>query len=171
MARNLISHFELRRLLHYDADTGVFTWKLDVNSRARAGQVAGNLEKSGYVRIRINKVVYSAHRLAWFYHYGTWPKDRIDHKDGNESNNSILNLRVASNSQNMRNASAPSSNKSGVRGVYWNKSLEKWHAQIQIHGKKFHIGYFDSISAAKEARALAAIKKHGDFASELRGLV
>ena len=129
----------------------------------RRNIVLQQMAKAGYITTS-DYDKYVEEPLSVNYH-------RIDHKDGNESNNSILNLRVASNSQNMRNASTPSSNKSGVRGVYWNKSLEKWHAQIQIHGKKFHIGYFDSISAAKEARALAAIKKHGDFASELRGLV
>ena len=44
------------------------------------------------------------HRVIWYYFNGDIPDDKqIDHIDGNKLNNSILNLRCVSPSQNMRN--------------------------------------------------------------------
>lgn len=48
-----------------------------------------------------------------------------------------------------------SNNKSGVRGVCWDKSRNKWKAEIKFKGKKIYLGRFenkkDAIAARKEA--------------------
>lgn len=45
--------------------------------------------------------------------------------------------------------------KSGVKGVYWVKSRNKWLVRIMVAGKNHHIGYFEDKAAAVEARKKA----------------
>lgn len=52
----------------------------------------------------------------------------------------------------MRQFGLRSDNKSGYKGVYWRKDIQKWQAYILIKGKpRVHIGYF--ITAEEAARA------------------
>lgn len=69
-----------------------------------SGDVAGYVTPDGYVRIGIEGVSYSAHRLIWRMHHPRGPMPFIiDHADGNRSNNDIQNLRKATHSENMYN--------------------------------------------------------------------
>ena len=69
-----LSYEELVRQLDYNYLTGIFIWKI-----AKRGHKAGSLNEDGYIHIWIDNESYKAHRLAWFYYYGYWPKDEIDH--------------------------------------------------------------------------------------------
>lgn len=99
----------LKELLHYDPETGVFTWAAHPPLGHSVGDVAGKASTRGYVHIcfskklRMTRSIYSAHRLAWLYVYGAWPLQDIDHIDQNKSNNALANLRDVSRSQNCRN--------------------------------------------------------------------
>ncbi|MEK9720323.1 MAG: HNH endonuclease, partial [Quisquiliibacterium sp.] len=66
-------------ILDYDFETGIFRWKKTMRASAWAGDVAGDVKPNGYIRIYFDGRGYYAHRLAWFYFYGTWPKGDIDH--------------------------------------------------------------------------------------------
>lgn len=90
--------------------------------------------------------------------------DQIDHKDGNPRNNQLLNLRPATNTQNQMNSKIQSNNKSGYKGVYWCKLMQKWKARIQVNGKRIHLGYFDDPKEAHEAYCTAADQYFGEFA-------
>lgn len=59
----MITIEDLRNHLDYDADSGVFYWKIKVSRKTKVGGIAGSVN-SGYVRIVINKARYMAHRLA-----------------------------------------------------------------------------------------------------------
>jgi hypothetical protein len=54
-------------------------------------------------------------------------------------------------------------NKSGIIGVCWNKREEKWVAQIMLNNKNIHLGRFDDLEEACEARKEAEIKYFGEF--------
>ena len=69
----------LRNLLSYDAETGIFTWIGKPNGRVAHGAQAGTFLPDGYVRIKLRRKLYLAHRLAWFYVHGVWPENEIDH--------------------------------------------------------------------------------------------
>jgi hypothetical protein len=69
----------LKHLLHYNPDTGVFTWVQRASKSVRVGNSAGSKNKSGYIDIRIDKSLHKAHRLAWLYIYGVCPNGKIDH--------------------------------------------------------------------------------------------
>ena len=125
----------------------------------RAGTVAGCVDtSSGYRVIRINGVMYRAHRLIWLWHYGKFPANQIDHIDGNKLNNDIKNLRDVTNQENHKNQPKRSDNKSGCTGVRWNSNANKFRAEIRKDGKTIHLGYFDTLEEAVAARKAANIK-------------
>jgi hypothetical protein len=141
----------LRELLRYDPATGEFRWLQRVGNRS-AGSKAGGASGGGYWSLCVDYRLYSAHRLAWLYTHGIWPKDEIDHRDGNRANNAIANLRDVSRSVNMQNQKrAKRGSQSGVLGVYWSKQGRKWVAQIRVDRKLRHIGRFDSAETAHAA--------------------
>jgi hypothetical protein len=92
------------------------------------------------------------------------PEDlQVDHIDGNGLNNTRANLRTATSQQNRCNQRIRSNNKSGFKGVSWEKEYEKWKAQIKIHGKSKSLGLFVDIEDAIEAYAAASAQMHGEF--------
>ena len=154
----------LREVLRYDPLTGVFCWRVTRSPNARAGSIAGCINAQGYVKISIDRRIHSAHRLAWLYTHGVWPAGDIDHKDAVRSNNSIANLRPATDSENGANARRPSDNTSGFKGVCWNGQHKRWVARIKAHGRRVHIGYFDNPAIAHKAYVAKAVELFGDFA-------
>src|SRR5690349_21473726 len=92
----------LRDVLGYDPASGVFTWRRSIGPRALVGAVAGSINRNGYLYISIDRKLYLAQRLAWFYMTGMWPL-RVDHKDRCKTNNAWLNLREATRSENGHN--------------------------------------------------------------------
>lgn len=147
----------LRELLHYDPETGAWTWVDD-------GSPAGWLDTStGYHRVSIDGRSYYLHRLAWFWMTGTWVH-RIDHRDTVRSNNRWANLREATQSTNGANRSVSVKSALGVKGVSRCKTTGRYRADITVLGKRFNLGRFDTIEAASEAYALAAAEHFGEFA-------
>ena len=173
---DLVLQKRLKELLHYDPETGVFTWlRREGKSRAvsvfnsnYAGKVAGNIQtdSSGHKQISIyfDKKAHKAHRLAWLYVYGKMPKGIIDHINGDSLDNRIVNLREADDFQSAWNKGKPVTNKSGYKGVSLKKKSGKWVAQISYRGKKMFLGYHDTPEEAHKAYCEAAIKLHGEFA-------
>lgn len=158
----------LRELLSYDNQTGFFTWLVAKRSPCGSGAVntgdrAGSFGNKGYVYIGIDGVRYSAHRLAWLYMYDVWPAVEIDHRDRNPSNNAIDNLRLATRKQNNANIGASKNNKSGVKGVCFEKRRRKWRAVISVDGKQRHLGLFAKIDDARAAYVRAESEIYGQF--------
>ena len=146
--------------MNYDRKSGKFTWA----SGSRKGCIAGCLNSDGYRVIRIDGLLYYAHRLAWLYINGIWPKTRIDHENRNHDDNWIGNLREATNGQNAMNSRINSNNKSGFKGVSWAKSRGSWVSRIYFGSKLFHLGYFDSPKEAGIAYKKKAVELFGCFA-------
>src|SRR5574341_695331 len=90
--------------------------------------------------------------------------EQCDHIDCNPLNNCRSNLRLATQSQNNWNQRRNAVNKSGYKGVTWQKNRSKWAAYIKVHGKNRYLGLFDTAKEAYEARCKAALKYHGEFA-------
>jgi len=158
-----LPHSRLRELLYYDPSTGLFSWKESRGSKSR-GQEAGVFNDNGYVVIRVDKRLYAGHRLAWFYEFGEWPEEQIDHIDGNRGNNKIHNLRKASNKENSRNTALKSSNSSGYKGVSRCNRSGLWYASIKINGKTKSLGRHLTPEAAHTAYIKEAKLVFGEFA-------
>jgi hypothetical protein len=158
--------------VEYDSDTGLFYWNSPrANNKIQAGDVAGSLHPTGYVKLsfahegRTRSI--SAHRLAYYMSYGKLPKV-IDHANGNGSDNRIENLREATHQQNRMNARVRIDNASKVTGVYYRKDCDKWRAEICKDGNRTHLGFFKTKEEAIEARKEAEDELFGEFSSSNR---
>lgn len=160
----MITQAQLKELLSYDPETGVFTWNVSKNA-IKIGGIAGGLNSKGYWQIKINLKTYRAHRLSWLYMTGNWPEDQIDHINRNRSDNRFVNLREATQSQNQGNSKKYKDVSSVYRGACWHKRDKKWRVQIMVNGKKKWIGYFDQEEAAAAAYDWHATKVFGEFAN------
>lgn len=158
-----ISKEYLNELFEYR--DGMIFWKIKTGqAQQKIGDRAGSQKKDGYRNVCINRKLYKEHRVIWFMHYGetdSW----IDHKDRNPANNRIENLRLSTPGQNTHNQKMHRRNKSGFKGVSFNKAMSKWHARIYLDRKLNHLGFFDTVQEAHEAYKKAAIELHGEFAN------
>jgi len=160
----MLTQEELKRIIHYNPETGVFTNRLFRNPRALEGQVVGTVDGKGYLHTMIDKKIYRLHRLACLYMTGVVPK-YVDHKDRVRVNNAWNNLRSATCRDNSGNSGIPSHNTSGFRGVSRNSKSGKWHAQIKINGKQTYLGRFDTPGEAAVRYNEAAKEHFGEFAT------
>jgi hypothetical protein len=158
----MMTQNELKEYLNYNPDTGIFVWKKCYNKKLnKIGTIAGGINNKGYHRIQINNKSYSSHRLAYIYINGEIPnKLCIDHINGIKTDNRICNLRLATVKQNAFNVKKRINNKSGHKGVCWNKKEKKWYA----YASRKHIGCFDIKDDAINAYKIAIEKLHGEFA-------
>ena len=155
----------IKSKLRYDKDTGAFAWTQSRGS-VKAGDFAESVNSRGYARVKVDGVHYLAHRLAWAFVYGEFPKSDIDHANGIKTDNRIGNLRLATRSENQCNRGRHANNKSGFKGVNWNPSTKKWAARCMVNGKRKHIGYFDDAASAAVAYQQVAVSMHGAFYKE-----
>ena len=151
----------LKKNFLYDPMTGIFTRLTAYNNRNKVGEICGH-SSHGYILFTINYKLYQAHRLAWLYMYGYLPS-QIDHINGVRSDNRIINLRPASTSENAMNTGIRIDNKSGFKGVSWDKNKNKWQVKISFQGKQKHLGRFDTKEEASQKYQEFAIKSHGEF--------
>lgn len=163
LAVETLSVERLREVLDYDPETGVFTWKFRPEARKEwntryAGKEAGSVSR--YLNIRIGTITHQAHRLAWLHVYGIWPKDQIDHKDGDKLNNRLENLREVTNRVNDLNRALACNNTSGVSGAWWWETKGRWQARVHYLGKYHWLGLFTSLAEA-EAAIIAKRKEFG----------
>lgn len=147
----MINLDNLKNQLSYDEKTGIFKWKVSKKG-LRIGDVAGSKRQNGYIAIRIENQLIYAHRLAWFYIYGTWPLGEVDHIDCNRINNSKSNLRDVKPKINKQNLRLPKANNAcGFLGVHLDKRSNKYVSQLQVDGKQNWLGLFNTPEEAHQA--------------------
>jgi hypothetical protein len=144
--------------LSYDPETGIFVWTHPLSNRVKQGAVATYIDKDGYCGLRFNKKYYRAHRLAYWWLVGVWPK-AIDHINGDKQDNRFVNLRAASYQQNNQNKTKPrSDNTTGWLGVCFNAG--RYVAYIGHENKTYYLGRFISGEEAHQAYVLSKRKLH-----------
>lgn len=151
----MITQAELKEIVHYDAETGIFTctkrrgWGSGI---VEPGTIIGTIRKDGYLCFTLKAIVYLAHRVAFLYMEGYWPEYDVDHINGIKTDNRWCNLRHVSRSCNNQNAKAPKNSKSGITGVNFRKDRQKWYSRIWVNGKKYSLGFYDTKLDAALAR-------------------
>jgi hypothetical protein len=178
MPKPLPSPEMLRKLLRYEPETGKLFWRersADLfadgissaesrrsrwNTRYAGEEAFTAVNNHGYYQGTIFSAGYLSHRVIWAMANGEWPKDQIDHINGDRADNRLVNLRAVTHQENSMNQKMSCENTSGHTGVRWYKPLRKWNARIRVSGKYTHLGYFTSKDDAIAARKAAEIE-HG----------
>lgn len=157
----MITAEELRRILDYDPETGIFRWKQKICKKVTIGAIAGHVDRIwGYRRIRIKNRYYRASRLAFLYIYERWPIE-IDHINHQQDDDRIVNLREATRLENCRNMRGHVDNKSGFKGV--TQKRNKWRSTIRADGRQVYLGVYGTKEEAYAAYCEASKKYHGEF--------
>jgi hypothetical protein len=171
----------LHKLLHYNPETGLLTWKprtVDDFSNPRQFQAwkastfnpeagRGVLKADGrkcYKQLCINGTKYLVQRIVWTMFRGPIPDGYwIDHIDRDKWNNRIENLRLCDASQSSANRGRPKSRLKGLpRGV--GPVTGGYTSNISVRGKRIYLGFFRTPEEAGKAYENAAKKYHGEFA-------
>jgi hypothetical protein len=90
----------------YNEETGELTYK-NINKNKLKGAVAGYPTQRGWLRVKIEKLHFRVHRIAWKMYYGEDPPEglEIDHINRIRTDNRIKNLRAVTGKENRKNSS------------------------------------------------------------------
>jgi hypothetical protein len=124
-----------------------------------------HMDGAGYARTNVwrNNKKDSAPRMHRLILGNVDTKLHIDHINGDKLDNRKSNLRVLTCSQNAMNRGPQTNNSSGYKGVVYDRSRNKWKAEIGVNKKRIHLGRFDSAEEAALAYNQASFKYHGEF--------
>lgn len=159
----MITQEELKNIVIYDPDTGIFKYIKQTNPRALIGRIAGTKQKDGHLYLQYKKKRYQLHQLAFLYMEGSLPNE-VDHINRISNDNRWCNLRKCTRTQNSYNSSIRSNNTSGVKGISLNKRNGKWLVRMYINGKETFIGEYVDKEEAIRINKLYRNKYHGEFA-------
>lgn len=117
------------------------------------------IDKSGYVMtvdgIMMHILIMNPQEHKW-----------VDHIKHNKFDNRKTQLRLVTCTQNAINRKKQSNNTSGITGVYWNKNMQKWYAEIKFDKKRVFLGYYANFEDAVKARKEAEEKYFGEYSYE-----
>lgn len=103
------------------------------------------------------RVYYLMHRVLM----DAPPDMEVDHQDGDSLNNRRGNLRLCTHKKNRGNTRKHKDNKSGFKGVCWNKNAQKWQGSAM----GTYLGLFEDKEDAARAYDEAAKRIVGPFAN------
>ena len=148
-------HWRSRKLINFPDIRSFNTW----NARYAGKEAFTATSAKGYHVGSIDGKLYRGSRVIYKMMTGI-DANQIDHEDGNNQNNRWKNLRDVTGQQNQMNMKKASNNTSGTTGVSWNSSKKKWEAKIKSNQKTIHLGRFNDLQSAINARKIGE-KKYG----------
>lgn len=89
---------------------------------------------------------------------------QVDHINHNGLDNRRCNLRLATNQSNSFNRRPKLGGSSQYKGVYWDKSKDKWCVSYTLNGRSRKAGCFGDEKEAARAYDAAIREHHGSFA-------
>jgi hypothetical protein len=140
---------------------GVVKFFFDIEDYPLVCKYKWYLDKDGYVVCRKDNKACKLHRIIICDSLC-----KIDHINGNKTDNRKNNLRSVGNIENGINSKISINNRSGVKGVYWYQHNHKWGAKITINKKQIFLGLYDNKIDAIISRLLAEVEYFGDFAPQ-----
>jgi len=124
---------------------------VDRQDHAYLSSCSWRITRAGYVEGKLGGRVVLMHRVVMDLERGDGLE--VDHINRDKTDNRSANLRVVDHRQNGQNLPLFTTNTSGYRGVSWCRQRTKWRARVQMDGKGYHAGFYDSAAAAGEAAA------------------
>ena len=107
---------------------------------------------SGYGQFNAGRTPTQAHRFSYALAHGPIPKGKvIDHICRVPACVNPAHLRAVSPKQNAEHLALNTNNKSGVRGVSWCTTRNKWKACVKHNYRTLSVGYFHDLEEAKAA--------------------
>lgn len=151
---NDITQAYVKNMLHYDPETGIFTWTNCLRSDFN-GKEAGHIKSHSTIDyphrvIHISGVSVHASRLAWLYMTGEWPVNVIDHINRNQMDNSWDNLRDISVADNNRNLAIFKDNTTGYNGIRLIRGM--YNVRVRRDEILYNIGHYKTLDEALNAR-------------------
>lgn len=115
-------------------------------------EVKGSVDKNGYLKLIISIApckykYFRKHRFIIMAFKGESPL-KINHKDGDKTNNAISNLEYVTNQENQCHRRL---SEGKIVGVCWGKKERKWRAYIQVNKQWMHLGFYETKEEAKNA--------------------
>lgn len=153
-------HRQICEYLEYK-NGGVY-WKKDKGSRGKAGMRFGSFD-GRYRHGMFCGKMFREHQLVWFLHHGYIP-EYIDHVNNNPLDNSIDNLRIVSQKQNGMNSKKRKDNKTGCKGVIFDKARNQYRVEITVNKKRIYLGRYEDLELASLVADEARDLYHGKYA-------
>jgi hypothetical protein len=142
MNNAILTKARLDEVIVCDPENGTLVWK-------KTGKVAGCERKDGYLVVRVDGVLYFAHRLVWLHVHGEMPAMKTDHINGFRADNRISNLRDVTNSVNGQNQRKTRRlTRSSYLGVW--KNHNGWQAVITVDGQRYCLGTYKTPEQAHD---------------------
>lgn len=159
--------FILQRL-RVDLGAGRVYWRDATKFHRRlegreAGLPRSNRRGKKYWVVKINGLPYKRATLILAVATGEWPRDQVDHKNGDSLDDGAANLRAATALQNAWNHKGRKRRISlpmGIRRAYGGR----FQARISVNKKQITLGTFDTIVEAVSQYQAARLKHFGEFA-------
>ena len=134
--------------------------QIDMDDLIKLSFYTAYIGGNGYVYLKYEGTPVLLHRLIMGL-----PEGEVDHRNQDRLDVRKENLRVATRPQNSFNKQLPAHNKSGYKGVSWDKLSNRWVAKIEIEGRQLNLGRYKEKEEAALAYNKAALKYHREFAS------
>ena len=161
------THRDLNEIIEYDDYAEIVLYDKNNKEIARAIIDVEDIDSVKKYKWHLSCNGYATNNKIGFLHrfIKDCPDDMVvDHKNNNPLDNRKDNLRICTQQQNSMNRSIQSNNTSGVVGVGFSESRNKWYAQIKINKKHKTLGYYENIEDAIQARRQAEIDYFGEYA-------
>lgn len=146
-----------------------FTVLIDTEDLELVSSYKWHIDNYGYAvhsvwKKDVNLPKIRMHRLI----LGIEDQRKVDHANGNPSDNRKCNLRICTQAENLRNKRKQQYTRgaasSKYKGVYWAKDHDKWRVRVNLNGKSTHVGLFIDEKEAALAYNAKALELHGIYA-------
>jgi hypothetical protein len=120
------------------------------------------LKDTGYAITFINRKQISLHRFIMNPPLNM----QVDHINGDKLDNRRENLRVCTQTENLRNSGINKNNTSGFIGISYDKERKTYNPSITVDCRHINLGRYINIEDALIVRLKAEKKYYGDFAPQ-----